>query len=113
MQGSLRSVLGALVLATFVSAGAASAQTQTGEIYGKVTDQSGAVMPGTTVTLTSPALLQPQSTIAAASGSYRFPNLQIGVYAVTFELTGFKRVIRTEVRIQAGFNAEVNGRLEL
>ena len=113
MQGSLRSVLGALVLATFVSAGAASAQTQTGEIYGKVTDQSGAVMPGTTVTLTSPAVLQPQSTIAAASGSYRFPNLQIGVYAVTFELTGFKRVIRTEVRIQAGFNAEVNGRLEL
>ena len=113
MQGSSRSVLGALVLATFVSAGAASAQTQTGEIYGKVTDQSGAVMPGTTVTLTSPALLQPQSTIAAASGSYRFPNLQIGVYAVTFELTGFKRVIRTEVRIQAGFNAEVNGRLEL
>lgn len=113
MQGSLRSVLGALVLATFVSAGVASAQTQTGEIYGKVTDQSGAVMPGTTVTLTSPALLQPQSTIAAASGSYRFPNLQIGVYAVTFELTGFKRVIRTEVRIQAGFNAEVNGRLEL
>ncbi len=113
MQGSLRSVLGALMLSTFVSAGAASAQTQTGEIYGKVTDQSGAVMPGTTVTLTSPALLQPQSTIAAASGSYRFPNLQIGVYAVTFELTGFKRVIRAEVRIQAGFNAEVNGRLEL
>lgn len=113
MHVSFRHVLGALVLSTFVSAGAAVAQTQTGEIYGKVTDQSGAVMPGTTVTLTSPAVLQPQSTIAAASGSYRFPNLQIGVYAVTFELTGFKRVIRTEVRIQAGFNAEVNGRLEL
>jgi len=70
-------------------------------------------MPGTTVTLAGPALLQPQSTIASAGGTYRFPNLQIGVYTVTFELTGFKRVIRAEVRIQAGFNAEVNGRLEL
>lgn len=99
MLGSSRSVFCVVLVAVFLSAGSARAQTQTGEIYGKVTDQSGAVMPGTTVTLTSPALLQPQSTISAASGSYRFPNLQIGVYAVTFELIGFKRVIRPEVRI--------------
>ena len=113
MHGSSRSVLCGVLIAVFVVAGSVQAQTQTGEIFGRVTDQSGAVMPGTTVTLTSPALLQPQSTFASASGSYRFPNLAIGVYTVTFELTGFKRVIRPEVRIQAGFNAEVNGRLEL
>lgn len=40
MRGSFRNLLGALVLSTTVSAGAALAQTQTGEIYGKVTDQS-------------------------------------------------------------------------
>jgi hypothetical protein len=113
MHGSSRSVFCVVLIAVFLSAGSAWAQTQTGEIFGRVHDPSGAVLPGATVTLTSPALIQPQTTVAAASGSYRFPNLPIGVYTVTFELTGFQRIIRPEVRIQAGFNAEVNGRLEL
>ncbi|MDO8681314.1 MAG: carboxypeptidase-like regulatory domain-containing protein [Acidobacteriota bacterium] len=89
------------------------AQTQTGEIFGKVNDRTGAVLPGASVTISGDALIQPQSTSAAASGSYRFPNVPIGVYSVTFELAGFKRMVRTDVRIQAGFNAEVNARLEL
>jgi len=113
MHGSSRSLFGVVLLSVFLSAGTAWAQTQTGEIFGKVNDPSGAVLPGATVTLSSPALIQPQMTTAAASGSYRFANLPIGVYTVTFELAGFKRVIRPDVRIQAGFNAEVNGRLEL
>ncbi len=113
MHGSSRSVFSIVLVAVFLSAGTAWAQTQTGEIFGRVSDASGAVLPGAAVTLTGPALIQPQATTSAASGSYRFPNLAIGVYTVTFELTGFKRVIRPEVRIQAGFNAEVNGRLEL
>ena len=91
----------------------AFAQTQTGEIFGRVTDRTGAILPGATVTITGEALIQPQSTAAATSGSYRFPNLPVGIYSVTFELGGFKRMIRADVRIQAGFNAEVNGRLEL
>src|SRR5687768_8967019 len=112
MLGSSRGPLvAALVLV--LSATHAVAQTQTGEIFGRVTDGTGAVLPGATVTLTSPALITPQTTGTAASGSYRFPNLPIGIYTVTFELGGFKRVVRTEVRIQAGFNAEVNGRLDL
>ena len=113
MHGSSRSVFCVFWVATLLAASGAWAQTQTGEIFGRVSDASGAVLPGTVVTLTGPALIQPQATTAATSGSYRFPNLPVGVYTVTFELTGFKRVIRPEVRIQAGFNAEVNGRLEL
>ena len=95
------------------SARVASAQTGTGEIFGKVTDRTGAVLPGATVTVSGDALILPQSTGVSSGGSYRFPNLPIGVYSVTFELTGFKRVILADVRVQAGFNAEVNGRLEL
>jgi hypothetical protein len=91
----------------------AIAQTQTGEIFGRVSDRTGAVLPGATVTISGDALLQPQATVSASSGSFRFPNLPIGVYNVTFELAGFKKMIRQDVRIQAGFNAEVNGRLEL
>ena len=112
MLSTSRGIFGsALITLLFATSG--WAQTQTGEIFGRVADQSGAVMPGTTVTLAGPALLQPLSIVTSASGTYRLPNLQIGVYTVTFELTGFKRVIRADVRIQAGFNAEVNGRLEL
>jgi len=95
------------------TAGALYGQTQTGEILGRVTDGTGAVLPGATVTISGAALLQPQTGVSASSGAFRFPNLPIGVYSVTFELPGFKRMVRADVRIQAGFNAEVNGRLEL
>jgi hypothetical protein len=42
----------------------AHAQQQTGEIFGKVTDQSGAVMPGVTVTVTGSVLLQPLTDVS-------------------------------------------------
>ena len=113
MHGLPRLVCGVVVLSLVLAVNSASAQTGTGEIFGKVNDRTGAVLPGATVTISGDALIKPQSTSAAASGSYRFPNLPIGVYSVTFELAGFKRMVRTDVRIQAGFNAEVNGRLEL
>ncbi|HXG87612.1 MAG TPA: carboxypeptidase-like regulatory domain-containing protein [Vicinamibacterales bacterium] len=90
-----------------------SAQTQTGEIFGKATDRTGAILPGVTVTVTGPALLKAQSATTAVSGAYRFANLPIGVYTVTFELQGFRRVVNEQVRIQAGLNAEINGKLEL
>lgn len=89
------------------------AQTQSGEIFGKVTDRTGAILAGVTVTIAGPALLQPQAAATSVSGSYRFPNIPVGTYTVTFELQGFQRVVYEGVRIQAGFNAEVNGKLEL
>jgi hypothetical protein len=113
MTGSLRIVVGVVVLSVLAVVSSASAQQQTGEIFGKVNDRTGAILPGATVIISSAALIQSQTAVAAASGSYRFANLPIGVYSVTFELTGFKRLVRTDVRIQAGFNAEVNARLEL
>jgi hypothetical protein len=113
MHGSLRRVSFVAFALLLFTAHSLFAQTQTGEIFGKVADRTGAILPGATVTISGPALLQPQSAITANSGAYRFPNLPIGVYSVTFELGGFKRMIHADVRIQAGFNAEVNGRLEL
>jgi carboxypeptidase family protein len=101
-------VLGALVLAPAISFG-----QQPGEIFGKVTDTSGAVMPGVTVTLTSPVLLQPVTAVASETGSYRFPQLAVGVYAVKFELAGFRTVIYEGIRIEIGFNAQINAQLEV
>ena len=66
------------------------AQTQTGEIAGRVTDSSAAVLPGASVTLSSPVLLQPLTAVTSETGSYRFPNLPVGLYDLRFELPGFR-----------------------
>jgi hypothetical protein len=92
--------------------GAASAQT-TGEIYGKVTDKSGAVVPGAVVTLTSPSLIQPLSAVSSSTGVYRFPSVPIGVYTVKFELTGFTTVVNEGIRVEIGTNAQVNAALNV
>ena len=100
------------VVALIGAAGLASAQ-QTGEIYGKVHDASGAVMPGVTVTLSGPVLLQPLAAVSTETGSYRFPQLAIGIYSVSFELTGFKTVVKKGVRVEIGLNVQVNQAMEI
>src|SRR5713226_10032160 len=103
-----------VLLAMFVTGVAtASAQSQTGEIFGKVTDQSGAVLPGATVTLTAPILLQPLTAISSETGTYQFPRLEIGIYTVKFELTGFRTVVHEGVRVTVGFSAQINAQLSV
>ena len=103
-----------LVMVLMLLAYAATAQAQqTGQIFGKVTDASGAVLPGVTVTASSPVLLQPLTATSSETGSYQFPNIPIGTYSVKFELPGFRTVVRDNIRVEIGFNAQVNERLEV
>ena len=76
-----------------------SAQDFRGRINGTVTDNTGAVLPGVTVTVSSPALIQPQVQVTGADGVYRFIALPPGVYLVDFELAGFQNVKREGVRV--------------
>ena len=71
------------------------AQRTTGDIRGVVTDESGAVLPGVTVTLRGPAVQGTPTTVSNESGVYRFPNLAPGVYSVTAELAGFATKAQT------------------
>ena len=64
-----RSIALLAALALIVSVTSAWAQT-TGEIFGKVTDESGAVLPGVQVTLTGPVLLQPLTAVTSETGTY-------------------------------------------
>jgi hypothetical protein len=90
------------------------AQVQTGSILGVVSDDSNAVMPGVTVTLTGEGLIGgPQTAISDTAGAYRFDRLPPGTYNVKFELQGFKVVERADVRINAAFVATVNAKLEV
>src|SRR4051812_454939 len=100
-------------LALVLGASSAFAQQQTGEIFGKVTDESGAVLPGVTVTLTGPSLLQPLVATTSESGAFQFPRLDVGTYNVRFELAGFKTVIKESLRITVGFSANASTQLSV
>jgi len=92
--------------------GIAHAQN-TSQVFGRVTDVSGGVMPGVTVTLSSPALLEPRVALTSVTGTYEFPGLGIGIYSVKFELAGFGTQVREGLQLQSGFNAQVNMELQV
>src|SRR5829696_5644940 len=111
MARGLRSLmLTAAMLAVW--AGSAHAQGS-GSIFGKVTDASGGVLPGVTVTVTGTGLQQPLVQQTAESGAYQFPTVPVGTYSVTFEMTGFKKGVRNDVIITIGFNAGIDQKLEI
>src|SRR5919108_5546045 len=114
MARALRtSVLSAFIL-TLCLAVDVMAQIATGSVTGAVTDTSGAVLPGVTVSLTGDRVLggaQTQTTDAA--GAYRFDRLAPGSYSLKFELSGFKGIERTGIRVNAAFTATVNVQLEV
>ena len=76
MSGAIR-ILAAVTTALLAIAVPSAAQLRnSGSIAGTVTDESGAVLPGVTITATSPALQVKQlDTVTDASGHYLFPDL--------------------------------------
>ncbi len=80
-------------LAVFALASTAHAQVQTGSILVRAVDEQGALMPGVTITLTSPVLVAGTMTgVTDAGGVNRFPSLVPGTYTVKIELSGFPRL---------------------
>jgi hypothetical protein len=87
----------------------AFAQVQTGSILVHVADEQGAVLPGATITISSPALVSGQMSAATdAGGVYRFPSLTPGIYTVKAELSGFQGIQRENVPVQVGATATVD-----
>jgi Carboxypeptidase regulatory-like domain len=103
-----------LLVAGLLAVSAATAQAQAiGSIFGKVTDPSGGVLPGVTVTVTGPALQAPLVAVTSENGTYQFPSVPIGTFTVSFELASFKKAQRPNVVITTGFNAGVDQKLEI
>ena len=93
---------------------AASAQLSTSGITGVVRDTVGGVLPGVTVEVASPALIEGVKVAATdAEGRYRFIDLRPGTYEVTFTLPGFTITTRTNIQLTAGFTAPVNAELNV
>src|SRR5919109_346299 len=106
-----RAVL-ALALVLGLAPGA-FAQIATGNIYGTVTDESGAVLPGANVTL-SGATIGSRTTTTGNQGDFRFLNIDPGSYKLAVSLAGFTTVNR-QVNVSTGatlnltFNMKVTG----
>jgi hypothetical protein len=83
----------------------AFAQTQTGNIFGKVQGKDGSVLPGVTVTLTGVGAAQ--TAITDASGNFRFINLSPGTYGLKAELAGLGSSTRNGIDVNLGRNADV------
>ena len=82
----------------------AFAQFATGNIYGTVTDESGAVLPGASINVTSD--LGSRSTTSGSQGDFRFLNLDRGTYKLAVSLAGFSTVTR-EVNVTTGENVNL------
>ena len=107
----MRYLIGLFACLSLAVPGIVSGQTvgaTTGTINGKVVDQSDAVLPGVTVTITAPQMQGEQTAVTNAEGNYRFPGIPPGTYRVTYELPGFAQVAREGIRVTLGFTATLN-----
>src|SRR5262249_56899175 len=85
-----------------------------GTIEGAIKDESNSVLPGVTVTITSPQLQVGQlSQVSDAAGNYRFVDLPAGTYRLKAELTGFSAYVRDDLRLTVGFNARIDVTMKL
>ena len=101
MWGRVVAVLAILLL----TAGVASAQQQTGNLYGTTVDEQGSPLPGVNVTLTGQGA--PQVQVTNAQGQFRFLGLSPGAYELRAELEGFSTVEFPNVNIGVGRNTTI------
>ncbi|HZR24519.1 MAG TPA: carboxypeptidase regulatory-like domain-containing protein [Vicinamibacterales bacterium] len=89
----------------------AQSQAANGAIEGTISDSSGGVLPGVTVTITNTDTGTERTVVTNEKGLYRAPLLPLGTYRVIAELQGFKKFEQTNVKLSVGETATVNATL--
>ena len=89
------------------------AQGSGGRILGRVSDQSGALLSGLTVTATNEATGATHQTQTTASGDYSFPAVPVGVYTLTFDMAGFKTNIRKGITVEINQVVTFNSTMQI
>ena len=97
-----------LTILTIVASDALLAQGRTASISGNIMDESGAVLPGVTVTVTNLDTGISRSLVTDDTGRYRAPELELGNYGVKAELAGFQTTIRSGIELTVGRSAVVD-----
>ncbi len=102
-----------LPLLLIVGTGTCLAQsTNSGDIRGSVTDPSGALIPGVTITVTNVDTGVSKNFSTNDAGLYDTNSIVAGSYTVTFTKEGFEKLVRGPVSVQVGFTT-VNGELKV
>ncbi len=94
-----------------IAAGTPAFAQQRGSIGGKVIDPDGLALPGATVTVTEQNTGFIRTVITAETGAYIVPNLEPGVYTVSFEMSGFAGVKRDGLALTAGSVVTLDSRM--
>ena len=92
---------------------AAFAQVPTGQISGRVTDTSGAVLPGVDVTVTQTSTGQVRTAVTNETGQYVIPSLPLGPYRLEATLQGFRAFVQEGITLQVNANLVVDPQLTL
>ena len=87
---------------------AAYSQETTAGLQGTIKDPSGAVVPGATVTVTTPTLVGNKEVVTDAAGYYRFANLPPGSYTVTVKAAGFDTLKQEKIILEVGHLPSLN-----
>ena len=103
-----RFLLGVALFSGFVATDVAVAQVGTGSIQGTVSDSSGAIIAGASVTVTNTQTGVVTPITANTQGRYAAPDLLVGTYDVQAKMTGFQTQIHTGVVITVGQNVVVD-----
>src|SRR5262252_4297167 len=105
-------ILCVLLVAALMALQAEGQSIVTGDAVGTVTDPSGAVIPGATVTLTDMGTNAVQTTTTESNGFFRFSLLKPGPYTLAIKQTGFKSVSQ-KIEVSVGQITTTNLRLDL
>ncbi len=101
-----------LLVATLAATSVAASAQSTASLVGTVVDSSGGALPGVTVEVTSPALIErTRTTFTTEDGRYRVIDLRPGEYTVTFSLAGFQTLRRERVSLTTAVTSTVDGTL--
>jgi hypothetical protein len=96
-----------------VMSGVATAQERFGGLTGVVTDASGAVLPGATVTLTNKTTGAVRTLVTGGDGMYNVPDLEPGRYALSVELSGFSKVQMDDLNVSLGRTLKADAQLKV
>src|SRR5712691_792785 len=82
-------------------------------LTGRVTDATGAVVPGTKLTLVNTATNETKAVTTGANGEFTFLQLAPGQYTLTSEHDGFRKAVRSGIVLEVGQEARIDVSLEL
>jgi hypothetical protein len=108
---NLATSIALVILAIATLLGSALGQSNQGSIAGNVSDPTGALVPNAKITAKGQATGSTYTTATTSSGSYRFPNLNIGTYDVTVTADGFKTATLTGVVVQVATTSALDIKL--